>query len=95
MTAGLGRGLDHSDTAKFAFLLATPPILLAGLYKFGDLTGSLGRGIRGEAVIAAVAAAVTAVVTVHYLTRYFKTRTLTPFAIYCVVFGLAMVIYNA
>ena len=95
MTAGLGRGLDHSDTAKFAFLLATPPIVLAGLYKFGDLTGSLGRGIRGEAVIAAVAAAVTAVVTVHYLTRYFKTRTLTPFAIYCVVFGLAMVIYNA
>jgi undecaprenyl-diphosphatase len=95
MTAGLARGLDHSDTARFAFLLATPPILLAGLYKFGDLTGSLGNGIRGEAVIAAVAAAVTAIVTVHYLTRYFKTRTLTPFAIYCVVFGLAMVIYNA
>jgi undecaprenyl pyrophosphate phosphatase UppP len=27
--------------------------------------------------------------------RYFKTRTLIPFAVYCVVFGLAMVIYNA
>jgi len=27
--------------------------------------------------------------------RYFKTRTLKPFGIYCIVFGTAMVIYNA
>jgi undecaprenyl-diphosphatase len=95
MSTGLVRGLDNEDAARFAFLLATPPILLAGLYKFGDLTGPLGAGIRGQAVVAAVAAAITAVFTVHFLMRYFKTRTLTPFGIYCIVFGLAMVIYNA
>jgi undecaprenyl-diphosphatase len=95
MTAGLLRGLDNSDSARFAFLLATPPILAAGIYKLSDLTGKLGNGVRGAAVIAAVSAAVTAVVTVHFLTRYFKTNNLTPFGIYCVVFGLAMVIYNA
>ena len=33
MTAGLARGLDNSDAARFGFLLATPPILAAGLYK--------------------------------------------------------------
>jgi undecaprenyl-diphosphatase len=95
MAAGLVRGLDHEDAARFGFLLATPPILAAGLLKIGDLTGPLGAGIRGDAVIAAVAAAITAVFTVHYLMRYFKTRTLTPFGIYCIVFGAAMVIYNA
>jgi undecaprenyl-diphosphatase len=95
MSTGLVRGLDNEDAARFAFLLATPPILLAGLYKFGDLTGPLGAGIRGQAIVAAIAAAITAVFTVHFLMRYFKTRTLTPFGIYCVVFGLAMVIYNA
>jgi undecaprenyl-diphosphatase len=95
MSTGLVRALDNDDAAYFAFLLATPPILAAGLWKFGDLTGPLGNGIRGSAIIAAVAAAITAIVTVHYLTRYFKTRNLTPFGIYCVVFGLAMVIYNA
>lgn len=95
MSTGLARGLDHVDAARFAFLLATPPILLAGIYKLPDLTGHLGNGIRGEAVIAAVAAAITAVVTVHFLMRYFKTRTLIPFAIYCLVFGFAMVLYNA
>jgi undecaprenyl-diphosphatase len=95
MSSGLVRGLDESDAAKFAFLLATPPILAAGLLKYGDLTGPHGAGIRGAAVIAAVAAAATAVVCVHFLTRWFKTRNLTPFGIYCIVFGGAMVIYNA
>ncbi len=84
MSVGLGRGLDHSDAAKFAFLLATPPIFAAGLLKIGDLTGHLGNGgVRQAALIAAIAAAITAIITVHYLTRYFKTRTLKPFAIYC------------
>ena len=96
MTAGLVRGLDNSDAARFAFLLATPPILAAGLLKIGDLTGPHGNGgVRGAALIAAVFAAVTAVITVHYLTRFFKTRNLTPFGIYCLLFGLAMIIYNA
>ena len=95
MTVGLGRGLDHSDSARFAFLLATPPILAAGLLKFGDLTGKLGNnGIRGAAVIAAIAAALTAIVCVHYLTNYFKTRTLTPFGIYCLIFGAFMVVFT-
>ncbi len=92
--AGLARGLDHSDAARFAFLLATPIILAAGIYKIPDLTGHLGNGIRGQAAVACAVAAVTAVVTVAYLVRYFKTRTLIPFAAYCLLFGLAMVIYT-
>ena len=95
MAGGLARGLDNADAARISFLLATPIILAAGVYKLPDLTGHLGDGIRGYALLAAVAAAVTAVFTVHFLTRYFKRGNLNPFAIYCVAFGLAMVIYNA
>lgn len=106
MTAGLLRGLDNEDAARFAFLLATPPILAAGLLKYGDLFGKihLGHGyataaqahdLRIASLIALVCAAVVAVFTVHFLTRYFKRANLIPFGIYCVVFGLAMVIYNA
>ena len=95
MTAGLVRGLDNSDAARYAFLLATPPILAAGLYKFPDLTGPLGNGgVRSAAVIAAVAAAITAIITVHVLTRYFKNRNLIPFGIYCIVFGIFMTIFT-
>jgi undecaprenyl-diphosphatase len=96
MASGLGRGLDHSDAGRYAFLLATPPILAAGILKFGDLTGPLGNGgVRGAAVIAAIVAAITAIVTVRFLTRYLQTRTLTPFAVYCLVFGTAMIAVNA
>ena len=94
MGAGLARGLDHSDSARFAFLLATPIILAAGIYKLPDLTGHLGNGIRGQAVVACLAAAVAAVFTVRFLVNYFRTRTLTPFGAYCLLFGLAMVIYT-
>jgi undecaprenyl-diphosphatase len=95
MAAGLLRGLDNADAAKFGFLLATPIILAAGLFKVGDLTGHNGDGIRGAAFIAAAVAAVVAVFTVHFLTRYFRRGNLNPFAAYCVVFGAAMIAYNA
>jgi undecaprenyl-diphosphatase len=95
MATGLARGLDNSDAARYGFLLATPIILVAGLYKLPDLTGPNGSGVRGAAVIAAIFAAITAVFTVHFLTRYFRRGNLNPFGIYCLLFGAAMVIYNA
>ncbi len=94
MGAGLARGMDHSDSARFAFLLATPIILAAGLFKLPDLVGHLGNGVRGQALVACAAAAVASVFTVRFLTNYFKTNTLIPFAIYCLVFGGFMVIYT-
>ena len=66
------------------------------MLKIGDLTGPLGNnGIRGAALIAAVFAAATAVVTVHFLTRFFRRGNLRPFGVYCILFGAAMVIYNS
>jgi undecaprenyl-diphosphatase len=94
MTSGLARGLDNADAARFGFLLATPPIIAAGLFKLGDLTGPNGNGIRGAAVLAAICAAVTAVITVHYLTRYFKMGTLRRFGIYCILFGAFMTAFT-
>jgi len=94
MSAGLLRGLDNEDAARYSFLLATPIILAAGIFKLSDLTGPLGNGIRGQAVVAAACAAVAGIFSVHYLLRYFKTRNLIPFGVYCIVFGLAMLIYT-
>ena len=39
-------------------------------------------------------AAIAAIVSVHFLLRYFRTRNLIPFGIYCLVFGAAMVVYT-
>jgi undecaprenyl-diphosphatase len=56
MVAGLVRGLSHEDSARFSFLLATPIILAAGVYKLPDLFGTLGNGIRGQVIVGSIAA---------------------------------------
>jgi undecaprenyl-diphosphatase len=93
MVAGLFRGLSHEDAARFAFLLATPVILAAGALKIPDLTGPLGNGIHGQILVGSLLSGVGAYLSVRFLTRYFQTRTLTPFAIYCLVVGIGSFIY--
>jgi undecaprenyl-diphosphatase len=87
MAAGLYRGLSHEDAARLSFLLATPVILAAGVLKVPDLFGPLGDGIRGQVLAGSLASGVGAYLSVRFLTRYFQTRTLTPFAIYCLIAG--------
>jgi undecaprenyl-diphosphatase len=92
MVAGLARGLDHEDAARFSFLLATPIILAAGVYKIPDLAGHLGDGIRGQALVGAIFAGFAAYVAVRFLMGFFETRNLMPFAIYCLIVGGASII---
>ena len=87
MVAGLLRGLSHEDAVRFSFMLATPIILAAGLYKLPELTRPEYTDIRGQILVGALAAGVAAFFSAKFLVRWFQTRTLTPFAIYCLVFG--------
>jgi len=92
MIAGLFRGLSHEDAARFSFLMATPIILASGVYKVPDLMGHLGDGVRSQALVGAVFAGVAAYISVRFLVRFFETRTLTPFAIYCLAAGAISII---
>ena len=92
MVGGLLRGLDHEDTAKFAFLLATPVILAAGVLKLPELAGHQGDGIRMQALVGAIVAGVAAWLAVRFLERFFKTRTMLPFAVYCLIAGLLSIV---
>ena len=87
MAGGLWRGLDHEDAARFAFLLATPVILAAGVLKVPSLAGSAGAHIHGQVALGVIVCAIASYLSVRFLVRWFQTRTLTPFAIYCLVFG--------
>jgi undecaprenyl-diphosphatase len=93
MVTGMFRGLSRQDAARFSFLLSTPVILAAGVLKVPDLTGPLGNGIRGQILVGSILSGVGAYLSVRFLMKYFQTRTLTPFAIYCLVFGLFATIY--
>jgi undecaprenyl-diphosphatase len=96
MAAGLFRGLSHVDAARFSFLLATPVILAAGMLKVpSDLFGPVGAGIHGQVLAGSIASFVAAYLSVRFLTRYFETRTLIPFAIYCLAAGAASLAWLA
>jgi undecaprenyl-diphosphatase len=88
MGGGLLTGLSNDDAARYAFLLATPIIGAAGVYKLPDLLGSAGDGVRGQALVGAIAAAVTTYFAVKFLLRFFETNRLTPFGVYCIVAGV-------
>ncbi len=93
MTAGLAKGLSHADAARFSFLLATPVILAAGLLKLGDLAGPLGDGIRPQILVGSLFSGLGAYISVRFLTRWFETRSLRPFGIYCLVAGLGCLVW--
>jgi undecaprenyl-diphosphatase len=90
MVGGLLRGLDHQDAERFSFLLATPIILAAGVYKVPGLVGPNGDGVQAQIAVGSLVARVAAYFTVRFHDRYFRDRKLTPFAIYCAVFGAVM-----
>ncbi|MFD8752548.1 undecaprenyl-diphosphate phosphatase [Kitasatospora sp. NPDC059577] len=93
MSAGILRGLHHEDAARFSFLLATPVILAASVLKVPELFKPENSAVLGPVAAGSVAAFVAGYVSVRFLTRYFETRSLTPFAIYCFLAGVGSAVF--
>lgn len=85
MAGGLIAGLKHEEALRFAFLLATPIILAAGLLEVPTLAGSSALGLY---LIGAVVAGVAAYASARFLVRYFRIGRLDPYAGYCAALGI-------
>jgi len=88
MAGGLLAGLNNEDAARFSFLLATPIIAAAAVLKLPELFQPSAQPVLGATLIGALCAAAAAYVSVRFLVKYFQTRTLAPYAAYCVVAGI-------
>lgn len=84
---GLMSGLSHEDAARYSFLLATPIILAAAVLKIPELLVSASAHALTVTLVGALCSAIAAYLSVRFLMRYFKTRTLAPFAAYCLLAG--------
>ncbi len=89
ISAGMLRNFDRPTATRFAFLLAVPVMIAAGLYKsfsvlkagqFGDLLVPLVLGL--------VVATVTGWISIRWLLRYVSSHSLYAFAAYCAVAGI-------
>lgn len=86
MVAGLSHGLNHKAAARFAFLLATPLILAAGVLEVPKLFAD--TQLLLIAVVGGVIAGTAAYLRTRFLMRYFELGRLDPFAFYCWGAGL-------
>ena len=90
MSAGLIRGLSHSVAADFAFLLSLPIIAAAAVVKLPHLA-HLNGGL-GPVLVGSLVSFCATYVSIKFLVKWFKTNTLYPFAIYCLLFGVISII---
>lgn len=83
------RGFDRPSAARFSFLLSVPALLGAGLLAIGDLLGAGTLSAELPAlVVGFMAAAISGYLCIRWLLGYLQRRSLSVFAIYCVLFGL-------
>jgi undecaprenyl-diphosphatase len=90
MTAARMLGYERTEASRFAMLLSIPVILAAGswdgyaIWKNGD--AQLGF----DAILAAIIAFGTAYASVAFLMAWLKRATFTPFVLYRLVVGGAL-----
>jgi len=87
MSAGLARGLSHAAASDFAFLIAAPVIFGAGILKLPKLFDPEIAHILGPVIVGSIISAICTYISIAFLVKWFKTHTLYPFAIYCLVVG--------
>ena len=88
MSAGLLRKLSHSVASDFAFLLSLPVIIGASIVELPELFTTDARDLLGQIFVGSIVSFIATYFSVTFLVRWFKTRTLYPFAIYCLLVGI-------
>lgn len=92
-TAGRMLGYGRQEAARFALLLGIPTIAGAGVLAGIDLAGSDAAALRLDALVAAMLAFAAAWLTIALLMRWLQRQTFTPFVVYRLALGLALLGY--
>ncbi len=94
IVAGMALGLRREPAARFSFLLATPIIWGAGIFQVLDLAQAGDLAAQYPSLLMGfVAAFLSGLAAIHFLLRYLRRRPLYPFALYCLLLGVAGLTY--
>jgi undecaprenyl-diphosphatase len=75
--------------SDFAFLLSLPVIVGAAIVKLPELFTTDAKQLLGQILVGSVVSFIATYISVTFLVKWFKSKTLYPFAIYCLIFGIA------
>lgn len=88
MTTGRLMGVDRESTAKYSFLLSTPIVLAATIYKVKDFVFSI------PFFIGILVSFIVGIFVIKFLLEYLKKGSFKGFAIYRVIVGIAVIILS-
>jgi undecaprenyl-diphosphatase len=89
IAGGMTRDLRRPDAARFAFLMAVPIMIGAGLVAVRDLLRAPDVAAQlGNVAVGFAAAAVVGYLAIRWLLRYLSHRPLTVFIAYTAIAGL-------
>jgi undecaprenyl-diphosphatase len=91
MTAGRILGLERETAARFSFLLSTPIIMGAGLFKLKDVTPA---DLNAPFLTGVVVSAVTGFLAIKYLLRYLTNNNFVIFVWYRFILGSVVIILS-
>lgn len=93
MMAARFLGFDRREGARFSMLLAIPTILGAGAAATLELAETGNVTLQSDAVIAALLSFLVAWAAIAVFMRLLESMSLTPFVIYRVVLGAALLLW--
>lgn len=93
IAASLMRGLKRDFAARFSFLLSIPAILGAGLLQAKEIT-NLGSSQIGlfNLLAGIIAAFFSGYLAIKYFMRLISRHSIKPFAYYCFILGLIIIL---
>jgi undecaprenyl-diphosphatase len=88
-TLSMGRflGYEREAATRYAFLLAIPAVVGAGLFELKDIPNSENIYGWGPTILATVVSFVVGYAAIAWLLRYVTTRSYMPFVLYRIALG--------
>ncbi|HSX67824.1 MAG TPA: undecaprenyl-diphosphate phosphatase [Nocardioides sp.] len=93
-TISMGRflGYERAAATRYAFLLAIPAVIGAGLFELKEIGANDNTYGWGPTITATVVSFVVGYAAIAWLLRYVSTRSYLPFVIYRVVLGTGVLV---
>ncbi|MCP3423713.1 undecaprenyl-diphosphate phosphatase [Nocardioides pinisoli] len=93
-TISMGRflGFEREAATRFAFLLAIPAVVGAGLFELKEIPHGENAYGWAPTITATVVSFVVGYAAIAWLLRYVSTRSYTPFVVYRIVLGAGTLI---
>lgn len=92
---GLTLGQKRDTATRFAFLLAIPAVVAAGLFQLSDVVNGESPYSNAQTALATLISFAVGYAAIAWLLRYVATHTYTPFVIYRVLLGATVLILIA